>query len=192
MKIIKYFLLLLLITNFNSIKVYCQKAEVYSASCGSCGKSVSKYSKIGDICAHCNVRWGYENNNIIKNRNNDNKELRISNSKSDFPNLSEPSILGFHQTMTFKNANLWSAPNTKSTIICVIPEQSKISVEKTVGSWHKISYDGLTLDEQKANDLRMKQIEYGKIKNDLTGVSPFPIYSKIRYGWIHKDNIVED
>ena len=40
------------------------KAHSYttqSKSCGSCGKQVSIYSKIGDYCPHCGVRWGYEN-----------------------------------------------------------------------------------------------------------------------------------
>jgi hypothetical protein len=32
-----------------------------SKSCGQCHKAVSVYSKVGDYCPHCHVRWGYEN-----------------------------------------------------------------------------------------------------------------------------------
>ncbi len=40
---------------------YTQTYTTSSKSCGSCGGSVSSSSKIGDICPHCKVRWGYEN-----------------------------------------------------------------------------------------------------------------------------------
>jgi len=44
--------------------VYGQTTTTESKSCGACKKSVSIYSKIGDICPHCGVRWGDENTSI--------------------------------------------------------------------------------------------------------------------------------
>ena len=31
-----------------------------SKRCGACGEGVANTSKVGDICPHCGVRWGYE------------------------------------------------------------------------------------------------------------------------------------
>ena len=36
------------------------ESSILSKSCGACGKPVSSTSKVGDICPHCGVRWGYE------------------------------------------------------------------------------------------------------------------------------------
>jgi uncharacterized Zn finger protein (UPF0148 family) len=41
--------------------LFSQTYTTVSKSCGKCGKPVSSSSKIGDICPHCGVRWGYEN-----------------------------------------------------------------------------------------------------------------------------------
>jgi hypothetical protein len=38
-----------------------QTTTTVSKKCGKCQKPVSSSSKVGDICPHCGVRWGYEN-----------------------------------------------------------------------------------------------------------------------------------
>ncbi len=58
------FILLLmtfLVGLINPNKSYSQTYTTSSKSCGSCSGAVSASSKIGDICPHCGVRWGYEN-----------------------------------------------------------------------------------------------------------------------------------
>jgi hypothetical protein len=52
---------ILLILFLFTISVFSFSQSYESKSCGKCGKSVSIYSKIGDICPHCGVRWGHEN-----------------------------------------------------------------------------------------------------------------------------------
>ncbi|RZK05200.1 MAG: hypothetical protein EOO46_16015 [Flavobacterium sp.] len=47
--------------NLNINESFAQTTTTVSKKCGKCGKSVSINSKIGDICPHCGVRWGYEN-----------------------------------------------------------------------------------------------------------------------------------
>ncbi len=56
------FILIFLISILSLNQSLSQNSQIISASCGSCGKNVSKYAKVGDVCPHCNVRWGYENN----------------------------------------------------------------------------------------------------------------------------------
>ncbi|MFV9552531.1 hypothetical protein [Algibacter sp. PT7-4] len=46
---------------FISCLIYSQTTTTESKSCGACGKAVSIYSKVGDTCPHCGVRWGDEN-----------------------------------------------------------------------------------------------------------------------------------
>ncbi len=46
---------------FISCLIYSQTTTTESKSCGACGKAVSIYSKVGDTCPHCGVRWGEEN-----------------------------------------------------------------------------------------------------------------------------------
>ena len=50
----------LLLIGFSSILTVTLNAQT-SKSCGQCHKAVSVYSKVGDYCPHCHVRWGYEN-----------------------------------------------------------------------------------------------------------------------------------
>lgn len=40
-------------------------AETVSKSCGKCGKAVSVSAKVGDVCPHCGVRWGLENESTV-------------------------------------------------------------------------------------------------------------------------------
>ena len=44
-----------------SNELFSQNNTLESKSCGSCGKQVSIYSRIGMTCPHCGVKWGYEN-----------------------------------------------------------------------------------------------------------------------------------
>jgi hypothetical protein len=46
--------------------IFAQTYSTSSKSCGSCHQSVSAFSKIGDYCPHCHVRWGYENTHTTR------------------------------------------------------------------------------------------------------------------------------
>jgi hypothetical protein len=62
MKRILVLLLMTLLTRILYPNIcYSQTYTTSSKSCGSCRGAVSASSKIGDICPHCGVRWGYEN-----------------------------------------------------------------------------------------------------------------------------------
>ncbi len=55
--------LILLALIISPIFLEAQPSKIESKSCGYCGKSVSKYSKIGQKCPHCGVVWGRESIN---------------------------------------------------------------------------------------------------------------------------------
>lgn len=61
MKYLLFLVILIGAITFNANDSFAQTTTTVSKKCGKCGKSVSTNSRIGDICPHCGVRWGYEN-----------------------------------------------------------------------------------------------------------------------------------
>lgn len=62
---------------------FSQTTTTESKSCGSCNKEVSVYSKIGDTCPYCGVRWGYENTNNFYIPNNNSTSYPDYNSNNN-------------------------------------------------------------------------------------------------------------
>lgn len=87
-----YFISTLLFSCFFSIIAFGQTTTI-SKRCGKCLKPVASTSKVGDICPHCGVRWGYENTTTTTtNRNSSTPYLDYynpssnNNTKSQSPN----------------------------------------------------------------------------------------------------------
>jgi DNA-directed RNA polymerase subunit RPC12/RpoP len=57
---------------FAPILVVPARAQTYTQTvtkrCGRCGNEVSATARVGDVCPHCGVRWGYENSSTTTRR----------------------------------------------------------------------------------------------------------------------------
>ncbi len=117
--------LLLLISVILPIEL-CGQTYTSSKSCGSCHLEVSANSKIGMICPHCGVRWGFEN------------QTNITSASAKSTNRLDP-----NKTMgvTVSNANLRSDPSKNSSIISVVPAFTTVSIISSYGEWYYVKYN---------------------------------------------------
>jgi predicted RNA-binding Zn-ribbon protein involved in translation (DUF1610 family) len=112
-----------------------------SKSCGSCHQSVSIYSKIGDYCPHCGVRWGYENTTKKTKKSYEYSTPTYSYpGTSSYDNYSMPSY-----GTVFSNSNLRAYPSKNSSVITVIPAYSSVEIIERQGSWYYVRFTKLSL-----------------------------------------------
>lgn len=115
------------ITMSNS--VYGQTYTTESKSCGSCGKQVSNNSRVGMICPHCGVRWGYENESKSTKYN----YTPPSNNYNDYDSYKSTGV-------TSSIANLRSQASKNASILTVVPAYTSVSILKKVGDWFYVEY----------------------------------------------------
>jgi hypothetical protein len=96
-----------------------------SKSCGSCHKTVSSYSQIGDYCPHCSVRWGYENTSTkyVDNYSND-----------SYQNYSG---IGY----VTSNANMRVYASKSAYVVTVVPQYTSVTILGKYGSWYHVRYN---------------------------------------------------
>ena len=98
-----------------------------SKSCGSCQKSVSIHSQVGDYCPHCHGRWGYENT-TTKNVNRP-----VQRSYDNITGLA----------YVTSNANLRSFASKSAYVIKVLPRFTMVNVVGAYGDWYQVEYTGI-------------------------------------------------
>jgi hypothetical protein len=97
-----------------------------SKSCGACQKPVSSYSKVGDYCPHCYVRWGYENTTT-----------KYDDSYS-YDNYESYSGIAY----VTSNANLRYYASKSAYVVTVVPQYSSVTILGKYGSWYHVKYQG--------------------------------------------------
>ncbi len=111
-----------------------QSWQTTSKSCGSCGGAVSIYSKVGDYCPHCHVRWGYENSTY----RNSYSGSYGGYGQSNYYTPSYVSVGSYAETKC--NTNLRKSASKKSAVITVIPAYSDVYVISENGNWYYVKY----------------------------------------------------
>ncbi len=122
----------ILFANITNAQTY----TTVSKSCGSCGGSVSEYSRTGQRCPHCGVIWGQENT----------KRSSRTTTKIKYNNYYDNDNM-YQSSNTITNCNLRSAPNTKATIMGVIAKNESITITQRKGDWVKISFLGSFMED---------------------------------------------
>ncbi len=93
---------------------FSQTYTTVTKSCGKCGKAVSSSAKIGDICPHCRVRWGYENTSTSTSTSTSNKNYTLTNRTSS-PKTNNPKTSSSNATKPVKEANPFSTYSKSQT-----------------------------------------------------------------------------
>ncbi len=122
----------ILFANITNAQTY----TTVSKSCGSCGGSVSEYSRTGQRCPHCGVIWGQE---TTKRSSRTTTKIKYNN---DYDNDNM-----YQSSNTITNCNLRSAPNAKATIMGVIAKNESITITQRRGDWVKISFFGSFMED---------------------------------------------
>ena len=122
----------ILFVNITNAQTY----TTVSKSCGSCGGSVSEYSRTGQRCPHCGVIWGQE---TTKRSSRTTTKIKYNN---DYDNDNM-----YQSSNTIINCNLRSSPNTKATIMGVIAKNESITITQRKGEWVKISFSGSFMED---------------------------------------------
>jgi predicted RNA-binding Zn-ribbon protein involved in translation (DUF1610 family) len=122
----------ILFANITNAQTY----TTVSKSCGSCGGSVSEYSRTGQRCPHCGVIWGQE---TTKRSSRTTTKIKYNN---DYDNDNM-----YQSSNTITNCNLRSAPNAKATIMGVIAKNESITITQRKGDWVKISFFGSFMED---------------------------------------------
>jgi hypothetical protein len=120
----------LLLIGFSLILTVTLNAQT-SKSCGQCHKAVSVYSKVGDYCPHCHVRWGYENTKTTTTSSYD---------YNDYPSYSTEEYTYTLSAYVSTNANLRSYASKNASVLCVVPMYSSIKVTGKSGVWYHVKY----------------------------------------------------
>jgi hypothetical protein len=102
-----------------------------SKSCGKCHNAVSAYSKVGDYCPHCHVRWGYENTKTTPQKYYD---------YNDYPSYSTEEYTYTLSAYVSTNANLRSYASKSASVLSVVPMYSSIKVTGKSGEWYHVKY----------------------------------------------------
>ena len=120
----------LILIGFSLILTVTLNAQT-SKSCGQCHKAVSVYSKVGDYCPHCHVRWGYENTKTTTTSSYD---------YNDYPSYSTEEYEYTRTGYTSTNANLRSYASKNASVLSVVPIYSSIKVTGKSGEWYHVKY----------------------------------------------------
>jgi hypothetical protein len=100
-----------------------------SKSCGSCHKTVSVNSEVGDYCPHCHVRWGYENTSTNYVDSYD-------------KNYNYSSVSG--TAIVTANSNLRAYASKSAYVLKVVPKYSMVTIIGRYGDWYQVEYGGLS------------------------------------------------
>jgi hypothetical protein len=120
----------LLLIGFSLILTVTLNAQT-SKSCGQCHKAVSVYSKVGDYCPHCHVRWGYENTKTTTTSSYD---------YNDYPSYSTEEYTYTLSAYVSTNANFRSYASKSASVLIVVPMYSSIKVTGKSGEWYHVKY----------------------------------------------------
>lgn len=123
----------ILFANITNAQTY----TTVSKSCGSCGGSVSEYSRTGQRCPHCGVIWGQE---TTKRSSRTTRTYRNYKKNTDVDYM-------YQLSNTITNCNLRSAPNAKANIMGVIAKNESITITQRKGDWVKISFFGSFMED---------------------------------------------